>query len=165
MNALFVSELSAHPLPVDTVFAASVNVSGGKVDTAPVAVYVGTNAILSTPVIDAGGQAVNDERTAASIVPAPEPPVCQAEYVLSKAALLTPREAHIPEAERGSEGIKPFSRPSWYDQRGACTVFVVDEFPICALVRAVLQKSYYLHLPSPEEPVLESVYDSPQNHD
>ena len=79
--------------------------------------------------MDAGGHAVYDERIAASIVPAPEPPVCHAEYVPSNVEAETPREEHIPEAERGSEGMKPFSRPSWYDQSGASTV-PVDDFPI-----------------------------------
>ena len=67
---------------------------------------------------------------AASIVTDASPPVCDAEYVSSNWSATTPREAHVPTADRGSVGIHPFSRPSWYDHNGDCTVFVVLELPI-----------------------------------
>ena len=73
---------------------------------------------------------VPDENVPRLPAPAPAPPVCHAWYVPSNGANVAPRLAHLPSACRGSAGIQPFSSPSWYDQSGAWTEFVVVEFPI-----------------------------------
>ena len=78
-----------------------------------------------------------------------------------------PIAAHFPTAVRGSVGIQPPCRPSWYDHSGASTVPAV-ELPICppeAPVsnagekdrRAGVQKKN-AHLPRPEEPILQRVH-------
>lgn len=57
---------------------------------------------------------MNFSLTSSEIVPAPAPPVCHAEAkVPGNWVPVTEREAHAPTAERGSEGIKEFSSPSW----------------------------------------------------
>ena len=97
-----------------TVFAAcEKNVSDGSVEIVTVDLYVGSRlAATDAPLIDVGGHAVKLERTSGEIVPAPAPPVCQAENVPSNCVPVTLSEAHMPVAERGSVGMKPFSRPS-----------------------------------------------------
>lgn len=46
------------------------------------------------------------------------PPVAQGAYVPLKGVGVSPRAAHFPDAVRGSLGIHPSRRPSWYDQDG-----------------------------------------------
>lgn len=65
------------------------------------------------------------------ISPAPAPPVCHAGYAPSKGSLnCTPSVPQMPTASRGSVGIQPLRRPSWYDHMGAEGIPVAEEFPI-----------------------------------
>lgn len=95
-------------------------------------VYVGSNAWFAPavkPFIVAGGYWPYVAIEEAAMVPAPAPPVCHDVYCPSKGCCEAPRASHVPIAIRGSVGIHPFCSPSWYDQRGASTEFVVDELP------------------------------------
>ena len=58
-----------------------------------------------TPAMDVGGQAVVAAGGTGTSVPAPTPPVCQAESVAGAAAPVSPREAQKPTASRGSSGM------------------------------------------------------------
>src|SRR5271170_4902068 len=61
-----------------------------------------------------------------AMVPAPAPPVCQA----LRGGVQGSAFPQTPSAWRGSVGIHPCWRPSWYDQAGASTTPVTDELPI-----------------------------------
>lgn len=132
VGAAAVSPVLNQPSPTSTLLVMlAVKVGGGKVTTVPVEVYDGRR--LAGPgalEIVAGGHWPNDAVAVAAIVPAPAPPVCHDSYSPSKGELCESSDAHVPLAVRGSAGIHPFSRPSWYDQRGASTLLLVDEFPI-----------------------------------
>jgi hypothetical protein len=97
-----------------------------------VGVYVGRAAYMSpaTPDRVAGGHG-KEADTLGAIVPAPAPPVCHEEYVPGKGSWGAFNALHFPTLLRGSVGIQPFCSPSWYDHRGASTVFEVDELPTC----------------------------------
>lgn len=85
VTAGVVSAASNHPFPALAVgvtlgLILGVGVTYTSVGTLPVAVYVGNSvsAPASTPEIVAGGHTPNSSVAAASIVPAPLPPVCHA---------------------------------------------------------------------------------------
>lgn len=91
----------------------------------PVWVYVGRRVAAPALEMDVGGQA-KDELNVAGIWSAPAPPVCQDLRGPAKGLVLP----HVPTALRGSLGIQPSCKPSWYDQAGASTLPVTDELPI-----------------------------------
>jgi len=109
----------------------AVYVGAGSVGTGePVAVYMGKRAASvappGRPESDAGGQAWNDETKVGAMVPAPFPPVAVDGRGPSKGSELP----HDPSDERGSKGIQPSWRPSWYDHIGDSTWPVIELFPI-----------------------------------
>ena len=116
---------SAHPSPTLTVAAAPLNVGPGSVGTGPVGVYVGSVA-ADPPVLSTGGGHASAAMVAVGICPALAPPVCH-DCRGGCHGLVPPQD---PTAWRGSFGIHPLSRPSWYDQAGDSTVPVTDELPI-----------------------------------
>lgn len=111
-----VSALLNHP---STLFVTSAGapekLCGGSVIKGAVFVYVGNNAIAtSKPFSVVGGQgkeAVDEAGMVDGV------PVCQGKYA-EKDPAGAEREAHFPTATRGSVGIHPLRKPSWYDQRG-----------------------------------------------
>lgn len=131
VGALAVSWELSHPLPTSTLLVGvGVKVGGGRVAIGPVGVYVGNRFTgASAFAMESGGHG-NAAVTAGPILPAPAPPVCVGWNVPSKEGPAAPTAAQTPVALRGSFGIQPFSRPSWYDQSGASTMPAV-ELPIC----------------------------------
>ena len=114
-NICAVSDGLFHPLPQFTLtldaplpLALAVTVGAGRVTSEPVGVYCGAVATSATFVSDAGGQG-KDARNVCGTLPAPAPPVCQAESVPVNGL----DASHLPAAARGSVGIQPSCRPSW----------------------------------------------------
>lgn len=117
----------AHPLPALTVAWAldAEKVGAGSVGIGPVGVYVGRSPAFPPLLMTGGGQA-SPAVTSGEMLPAPAPPVCcGVNGGVHGFAFL-----QAPEAVRGSLGIQPFSRPSWYDHAGDSTLPVTDELPI-----------------------------------
>jgi hypothetical protein len=108
-----VSWVSNHPSGVLTLSFA-VNVGGGSVSGARVAVYDGMSDTCpaGTPARLVGGNAPNWDVDDGTIVPAPGPPVIHGWNVPLNWGVLTPMAAQVPRALRGSGGIHPPSRPS-----------------------------------------------------
>lgn len=129
----YIGELSAalfHPLPGSAVCVtcsplAAVTVLAVSVWMVPVGVYASMLATTSPRLIEAGGHPYCAV-TEAGMLPAPAPPVCQ-DWRGGVQGLMFPQ---VPSASRGSSGIQPFSRPSWYDQAGVSTTPLSEELPI-----------------------------------
>lgn len=132
VGALITSCASAQP-PSTLAVAAVYDDGGGSETTLAVGVYCGRSvsdaAFTFASVV--GGHTLYVASEDAAIVPAPGPPVCHAANELFHGTGLTPSAPHVPAASRGSVGIQPCSRPSWYDHSGDSTMLLVDELPIC----------------------------------
>ena len=114
-NSCAVSDGFAHPSPVaaESVALPLVNTGPGSVIGVPVCVYCGSVESTASFVSVAGGHA-SAARNVEGTEPAPAPPVCHADSGGSNGALFS----HDPSDVRGSVGIQPSWRPSWYDHAG-----------------------------------------------
>lgn len=115
----------AHPLPTSIEAVAAANVGPGRVGIGPVGVYAGRSE-TGPPLLIVGGGHASADVTEEGMLPAPVPPVCQA----AKGGVHGLEFPQTPTASRGSVGIQPFSRPSWYDHAGVSTLPLTLELPI-----------------------------------
>jgi hypothetical protein len=114
-----VSAVLNQPSPISIDVPLAETAAAVSVGTVPVGVYEGRSVAAPAWLIDVGGHA-NEALALAAICPLPAGSVpLQGEVPLQK-----------PTAERGSVGIQPFCRPSWYDHEGDSTLPVTDELPI-----------------------------------
>jgi len=67
---------------------------------------------------------VYDEVTDAAMIPAPAPPVIQESKDWGNVGPAP--GPHFPRTDRGSVGIQPSRRPSWYDHKGDSTIPAVE---------------------------------------
>ena len=125
-NICAVSVGFVQPLPVENDAPETlVTDVAGSVMSDPVCVYCGSVARLSSFISVVGGHA-SALSELCGIWPAPAPPVCHAWRGGLKGSVFS----QTPLERRGSLGIQPCSRPSWYDQAGAVTRPVTEDSPI-----------------------------------
>lgn len=115
-----VSSVLSQPLTaLVSALGAAVNVAGGIVMISAVLVYVGMRLTGTSATLNVAGGQGNAADELAGIDDGV--PVCQGANVPEKSDNVALREAHMPTAVRGSLGIHPCSRPSWYDHSGDST--------------------------------------------
>jgi len=99
---------------------AAVNVGGGIVITVPVGVNVGMRETGTSALVKLEGGHVFAARSAAGILEVCVP-TCQGWYRPFHELSTIPIREQKPMAVRGSLGIHPLRRPSWYDHAGIST--------------------------------------------